>query len=282
MQVRKGDIVKKKKLMALLYVLILLILLFTIYLEVKELKNKSTKTVDELINEEINERYNNDKVDYYTFEEVNEQKYLDSSEENNSSDKKETTEQKGNNKTDKVIEAQSNKPATTNNNVVDKPTNNSEPKDEQPKEQVITETTEDPPKVEVVEDNSVDTNSIDYRIHKGRIDCGSAEALGSAGNEMKGINSGRNSYKGIYKSTITKASHGTIDKISAKTAYKSLAYLYLDNAPVAISLSEIHELFPFDTEDEKIISEYSPYYSIPELPKYDWDAPRMCELEPSK
>ena len=176
MQVRKGDIVKKKKLMALLYVLILLILLFTIYLEVKELKNKSTKTVDELINEEINERYNNDKVDYYTFEEVNEQKYLDSSEENNSSDKKETTEQKGNNKTDKVIEAQSNKPATTNNNVVDKPTNNSEPKDEQPKEQVITETTEDPPKVEVVEDNSVDTNSIDYRIHKGRIDCGSAEA----------------------------------------------------------------------------------------------------------
>ena len=109
-----------------------------------------------------------------------------------------------------------------------------------------------------------------------------AGALGSAGNEMKGINSGRNSYKGIYKSTITKASHGTIDKISAKTAYKSLAYLYLDNAPVAISLSEIHELFPFDTEDEKIISEYSPYYSIPELPKYDWDAPRMCELEPSK
>ena len=177
MQVRKGDNVKKKKLMALLYVVILIILVFTIYLEVKELKNKPTKTMDELIDEEINERYNNDKVDYYTFEEVEEEKYLDSSEENNSSDKKETTEQKGNNKTDKVIETQSNKPTTnSNNNVVDKPTNSSEPKDEQPKEEVITETTEEPPKVEVVEDNSVDTNSMDYRIHKGRIDCGSAEA----------------------------------------------------------------------------------------------------------
>lgn len=177
MQVRKGDFVRKKKLMALLYVLIILILVFTIYLEIKKLTNKPTKTMDELIDEEINERYNNDIVDYYTFEEVNEQKYLDSSEGNNSSDKKETTEQKGNNKTDKVIETQSNKPTTnSNNNVVDKPTNNSEPKDEQPKEQVITEATEEPPKVEVVEDNSVDTNSMDYRIHKGRIDCGSAGA----------------------------------------------------------------------------------------------------------
>ena len=176
MQVRKGDVVRKKKLMALLYVLIILILVFTIYLEIKKLTNKPIKTMDELIDEEINERYNNDIVDYYTFEEVNEQKYLDSSEGNNSSDKKETTEQKGNNKTDKVIETQSNKPTTnSNNNVVDKPTNNSEPKDEQPKEQVITEATEEPPKVEVVEDNSVDTNSMDYRIHKGRIDCGSAE-----------------------------------------------------------------------------------------------------------
>lgn len=86
---------KKKKLMALLYVLILLILVFTIYLEVKELKNKPTKTVDELINEEINERYNNDKVDYYSFEEVNEQKYMDSSEENNSSKKRKQMNEKG-------------------------------------------------------------------------------------------------------------------------------------------------------------------------------------------
>lgn len=177
MQVRKGDAVKKKKLLTLLYVLILLIMVFIIYLEVKELKNKPTKTVDELINEEINERYNNDKVDYYSFEEVNEQKYMDSSEENNSSKKKETNEQKGNNKAGKVIETQSNKQNTnSNNNVVDKPTNNSEPKEEQPKEQVITETTEESPKVEIVEDDSVDTNSMDYRIHKGRIDCGSAEA----------------------------------------------------------------------------------------------------------
>ncbi len=165
MQVRKGDIVKKQKLMVVLYIFILLILVFTIYLEVREHTNKPTKNVDEFINEEINERYNNDKVDYYTFEEVNEQKYMDSSEENNSSKKKEAIEQKGNNKADKVNEIQSNKP-----------TNNSESKYEQPKEQVITETTEESPKVEVVEDNSVDTNSMDYRIHKGRIDCGSAEA----------------------------------------------------------------------------------------------------------
>jgi len=130
MQVRKGDIVKKKKLMALLYILILLILIFTIYLEVKELKNKPTKTVDELINEEINERYNNDKVDYYTFDEVNEQKYLDSSEDNKSTEKKEIVEQKGNNKSDKVIEPQSSKTNTSNNNKpVETPTSIIEPVD---------------------------------------------------------------------------------------------------------------------------------------------------------
>ena len=176
MQVRKGDIVKKKKLMALLYILILLILVFTIYLEVKELKNKPTKTVDELIDEEINERYNNDKVDYYTFDEVNEQKYLDSSENNNSSEKKETIEQKGNNKSDKVIEKESNKTSTdSNNNLVEKQTNNTEPKDKQPEEQVVTETTEEQPKVEMIEDDSVDPNGFDYHIHKGRIDCSSAD-----------------------------------------------------------------------------------------------------------
>ena len=42
--------------MVILYILILLILVFTIYLEVKELKNKPTKTVDELIDEEINNK----------------------------------------------------------------------------------------------------------------------------------------------------------------------------------------------------------------------------------
>lgn len=176
MQVRKGDFVRKKKLMALLYVLIILILVFTIYLEIKKLTNKPTKTMDELIDEEINERYNNDIVDYYTFEEVNEQKYLDSSEENNSSEKKEIIEQKGNNKSDKVIESKSNKTSTnSNNDIVDKPIKNTEQKDKQPEEQTITETTEEQPKVEIVEDNSVDTNSMDYRIHKGRIDCSSAD-----------------------------------------------------------------------------------------------------------
>lgn len=177
MQVRKGDIVKKKKLMALLYILILLILIFTIYLEVKEFKNKPTKTVDELINEEINERYNNDKVDYYTFDEVNEQKYLDSSEDNKSTEKKEIVEQKGNNKSDKVIEPQSDKTSASNNNKpVETPTNIIEPENNKPEEQVINETIGEQPKEEIIEDNSVDTNSMDYRIHKGRIDCNNAEA----------------------------------------------------------------------------------------------------------
>ena len=87
MQIRKGDNVKKKKIiMILLYCLIIVALMTTIVFKVKSLKKESKIKMEELIQEEINEIYYNDKVDYYTYEEVNNQEYLDSLNEEKKSD----------------------------------------------------------------------------------------------------------------------------------------------------------------------------------------------------
>ena len=181
MQVRKGDNVKKKKIiMILLYCLIIVALITTIVFKVKSLKKESKIKMEELIQEEIDEIYYNDKVDYYTYEEVNNQEYLDSLNEEKKSDNQSNKKEIINTKDYKAE-----KQVTTNTSVsVNNEDNTNATSQEQSsvnntnsQEQIINnqEVTE-PQQSEHVEDNSVDTNSMDYRIHKGRIDCSSAEA----------------------------------------------------------------------------------------------------------
>lgn len=174
MQVRKGDIVKKKKtLMILLYSLILIALIFTIVLKVKSFKTKPKRTTDELIQEEINEIYYNDKVDYYTYDEVNNQEYLVSSDEKITSDNKSNNkeiENDTNSKKEKqpIISSNESNNVEENNNIVENKTENQE----QP---IVNQQVDETPKNEIVVDDSVDPNGFDYHIHKGRIDCSSAD-----------------------------------------------------------------------------------------------------------
>lgn len=174
MQVRKGDIVKKKKtLMILLYSLILIALIFTIVLKVKSFKTKLKRTTDELIQEEINEIYYNDKVDYYTYDEVNNQEYLVSSDEKITSDNKSNNKEIENNDNSKkekqsIISSNESNNVEKNNSIVENKTENQE----QP---IVNQQVDETPKNEIVVDDSVDPNGFDYHIHKGRIDCSSAD-----------------------------------------------------------------------------------------------------------
>lgn len=170
MQVRKGDIVKKKKtLMILLFSLILIILIATMILKVKSLGKESKRTTDELIQEEINEIYYNDKVDYYTYEEVNNQEYLVSSDEKIISDNK-TNNKEINNNSNSEKEKQSVTNSTESNSIKES-NNTNENKIDKQEQTIINQQVDETPQSEIVIDDSVDTNGFDYHIHKGRIDC---------------------------------------------------------------------------------------------------------------
>ncbi len=170
MQVRKGDIVRKKKiLMILLYSLIFITLIVTIVLKVKSLKTEPKRITDELMQEEINEIYYNDKVDYYTYEEVNNQEYLVSSDEkiisdNNSNDKEINNDTNSEREKQSVAKPTEPNSVEENNNIIENKTDKQE-------QTIVNQQVDETPQSEIVIDDSVDTNGFDYHIHKGRIDC---------------------------------------------------------------------------------------------------------------
>ena len=165
MQIRKGDKVKK-----IIYLLLLLVFIIFAVLNYRNMNRslKDNKEVNEgnyFYEEEVQRKLNDPITDYYTFEELNNQEYILSSD-NNKSTQDETN------------------PHSSDNTIVTNSDKLDNYVDHQEANEVIDNTIDNVEK-EIVEENdngnqnllddSVDTNSIDYHIHRGRIDCFSAD-----------------------------------------------------------------------------------------------------------
>lgn len=95
---------------------------------------------------------------------------------------------------------------------------------------------------------------------------------------VDGITKGRGSYSAVYRATVKKIANGNASNMSTKVIVKGT----INNNIGDIPLNMIKGLFAVNTLEDPEINAYKndfqSYYSVPALPKYDWDTAKMCYL----